>query len=146
MLTQSEANYLLQLLKRLVNTQTFDFPQSGDYKTLEVVSAENKEHFILDVSRKGKIRKTKCTYQKRYRKEDILLRLCVDGRPHTNPDGETIECPHLHIYKEGHADRWAYRLPDGFTATDNLISRLFEFLEYCKVENGDELTVQGVVE
>lgn len=33
-----------------------------------------------------------------------LLRLCVNGSTHTNPDGERISGTHWHIYKEGEDD------------------------------------------
>ncbi|KJU85379.1 prophage protein [Candidatus Magnetobacterium bavaricum] len=38
----------------------------------------------------------------------ILLRLCFGGHPHRNPDDTEISSPHLHRYREGYADKWAY--------------------------------------
>ena len=32
----------------------------------------------------------------------------IYGSPHTNPDDQIIGGTHLHIYKEGFDDRWAY--------------------------------------
>lgn len=145
MLIQSEAEYLLKILKKLVDKQTITFPQSGEYKGLDVISVERKEKFIIDINRAGRINISKCTYQKRYQKEAILLRLDINGPPHTNPDGETFVCPHLHIYKEGYGDRWAYQLPSDFSNSD-LINKLIEFLEYCKITNVGDLTVQRVLE
>lgn len=43
MLIQSEAEYLLKILKKLVDKQTITFPQSGEYKGLDVISVERKE-------------------------------------------------------------------------------------------------------
>ena len=146
MLAQSEAEYLLEMSKKLVDNQTITFPQSGEYKGLDVISVDGKEKFIIDINRAGRISIAKCTYQKRYRKEEILLRLDISGPPHTNPNGETIVCPHLHIYKEGYSDRWAYQLPSDFSNSEDLISKLIEFLEYCKITNADGLPVQGVLE
>ena len=35
-----------------------------------------------------------------------LLRLDF-GKPHRNPDGEHLDCPHLHRYREGEGLAWA---------------------------------------
>ena len=58
----------------------------------------------------------------------LLLRLEVDGRPHTNPDGTKVECPHLHKYREGYDDKWAEPIaPNVFTNVDNLACTFREF-------------------
>jgi hypothetical protein len=50
----------------------------------------------------------KGTYQNRARYVVVLVRLDFGGKPHRNPDGEEIASPHLHIYREGVGDKWAY--------------------------------------
>jgi hypothetical protein len=105
-------------------------------KQLEVKSEDGREAFIIDVNRKGKIKISKCTYQERYQSIEILLRLDIDGPTHENPDGAEVPCPHLHIYKEGFAAKWAHALPAGeFTDTSDLASTLKDFLRYCKVRD-----------
>ncbi|WP_394295487.1 DUF6978 family protein [Halalkalibacterium ligniniphilum] len=37
----------------------------------------------------------------KYKKTIGLLRIDIEGSPHDNPDGTTVECPDTHIYKEG---------------------------------------------
>lgn len=144
MLTQGEIDYLLNLLKELVQRGTFEFPLPGSSKQLNLISHDGKEKFIVDINRKGRIKITKCTYQKRYRKEEILLRLDINGPPHTNPDGQVISANHLHIYREGFGDSWAIPLPaENFTDTTDLITTLIEFLEYCKVTNICDISIQG---
>jgi hypothetical protein len=143
MLTQSEVDTLLNMLKRLVNEGTVNFPTPDGWKTLDVVSENGKEKFLIDINRKGKINLSKCTYQNRYRNYIILLRLDVGGPDHTNPDGEIIPTPHLHIYKENFNDTWAIPLPkELFTDTGNLIKTFIEFLEYCKIINIDRISIQ----
>ena len=143
MLTQDEANLLLDMLKLLINKGLFKFPSVGQYETLDLVSESGKEKFIIDINRKGFIKISKCTYQERYQKEEILLRLDIDGPAHTNPDGRVISSNHIHIYREGFGDAWAFSIPDVFTDTSDLINTLIEFLEYCKVTNIEDLSIQG---
>lgn len=144
MLTQVEVDLLLNMLKSLVDTGNLNFPSSGTSKELEVSSSDGKEKFLVDVNRKGRIKLSKCTYQNRYRKYEILLRLDIDGPAHTNPDGQEISGHHLHIYREGYETKWAYPLPENqFTDPKDLINTLMEFLEYCKVVNLEQLSIQG---
>lgn len=146
MLTQDEANELLNMLKKISNTDSmFQFPKSGDYNRIELKSVDNKCQFLVDVNRQGKIKVSKCTYQNRYQKEEILLRLDINGPTHTNPDGVMIGSCHLHIYKEGYGDKWAYELPNEVCHTDDLMQTLIDFLIYCKVNNINEFQVQEVL-
>lgn len=133
MLTQAKADELLAMVKRLVSMLPIRFPLSGELLQLELKSDDGRESFMLDVNRKGKIKVSKCTYQERYAIVEILLRLDVDGPPHENPDGAEVPTPHLHIYREGFADKWAIPVPADFTNTSDLVKTLREFLRYCKV-------------
>jgi len=147
MITQQEADYLLSLTKVIENPKKLKFPQPGEQKEISVLSIDGKEKFILDINR-ATIKLTKCTYQNRYRKDIVLLRLDLDGPSHTNPPelgGETIDCPHLHIFKEGFGDKWAVHMPDEFTNDMDLITELFEFSDYCKISNANETQLQGVI-
>lgn len=64
----------------------------------------------------------------------ILVRLEVDGPPHTNPDGNLITGTHVHLYREGFDDKWAYPLDVGQFPNPNDIARTFEdFCRYCRV-------------
>ena len=103
-LTQEEADALMEMEKRAVDEQEWLFPSPGDSIAIPLTSVDKRESFMLDVTR-AQIRLTKATYQNRARAAIILMRLDLDGPPHRNPDGEEISCPHLHIYREGHADQ-----------------------------------------
>lgn len=138
MLTQAKADELLGLFKMLDDAATIKLPGAGDSLQLRARSEDGVEAFVIDVNRKGRIKIGKCTYQERY-SIDILLRLDIGGPPHQNPDGEEVPTPHMHIYKEGYGDTWAYPIPaleEGtFTNTADLAVTLREFLAFCKVRN-----------
>ena len=81
--------------------------------TKEITSKDNKESFLFDYRRTSlEINKSKATFNTRYRKVIIMLRLDMSGI-HTNPEefgGDTFEGPHIHIYNEKHHDKVAYSL------------------------------------
>lgn len=146
MLTQSEADALISMEKKRTNTDIVWFPEAGDILSLSLASLDDREVFLLDVNR-GRIKLSKCTYQERYRQVEILVRLDVDGPPHTNPDvltvplphlvpynGAEIPCPHLHLYVEGFMDRWAVPASlELFPNTNDLYITLDDFFRYCNV-------------
>lgn len=134
MLSQSNANELIQVSKKIVDRSPINFPISGGSIQVKARSTDDeREEFLFDVNRRGRINLKKCTYQERYAVIEILLRLDINGPAHTNPDGNEISCPHIHIYKEGYGDKWAYALPESFTDPDNIVKTFKEFLEYTHV-------------
>ena len=145
MLTQQEVDFFLNLPKKLVSTGSITFPKINTACLLDAISLDGRIKFIIDINRKGKRKPTKCTYQNRYKKDIILLRLDIDGPEHENPDGIEIPCPHIHIYREGYETKWAYPLPDEvFENTNDLITTLLNFLNYCRVVNTDQIAgIQG---
>ncbi|MEX1123117.1 MAG: hypothetical protein WED82_13325 [Balneolales bacterium] len=146
MLTNDEAEHLLEALKELKSDRTIDFPEAGGNLQLEASTTVNgKEHFLIDVNRKGSIKIKKATYQTRYLKYIPLLRLDINGPSHTNPDLEEIPCPHIHIYREGHDDKWAYPLPKNFSNPDDLIQTLKEFLMYNNIKDIPYIQEGGLV-
>lgn len=136
MLSQQEADDLLAMVKFLKHKGPLEIPEPGKELKLNVVGESNNERFIIDINRKGQI-KVRCTYQTRYRKSIILLRIDLVGGKHINPDGTIVECPHIHIYREGFEDRWAYPLNDILDVQNqfDLIEVLIKFLEYNNIRN-----------
>ena len=146
MLTQSEAEALITLPKIKNSDDNYDFPFSGDFLNIPLSSQDGHENFLIDINR-GRIRLTKCTYPERYQTIIILIRLDLEGPPHTNPEvvdvplpyltpynGQTIDCPHLHLYVEGFMAKWAIPAPnDEFPDTANLYGTLQDFFRYCNV-------------
>lgn len=147
MLSQSEADTLIKVKKKKSSLQDYDFPMTSENITMPVISEDETESFLIDVNRRGVIKLTKCSYQERYHGIIILVRLDIDGPPHTNPDvdqipleylarynGSDIPCPHLHLFVENYMDKWAIPAPiDDFKNTSDLYSTLGDFFEYCNV-------------
>ena len=132
-LTQSEADALLTMPKRLVDDVNVRFPQPGQRERFDLVSLDGQEQFYLDVFR-SRIRLTKRTHQTRAHRTVILVRMCLDGSAHRNPDGSQVGPNHLHVYREGFADKWAHEVPaDDFSDISDLWQTLEDFLRYCAI-------------
>ncbi|MGO4440833.1 DUF6978 family protein [Rhizobium sp. RAF56] len=139
-LSQSEANALLEMEKHAEAGASYRFPAKGERLSIPLLSADEKENFHVDVNRRS-IALYKCTFNGRTRGNVILARLDLNGSPHRNPDGEEIDCPHLHLYREGHGDKWAYSLPDGvFSDLANLKAVCQDFLTYFRVVSQPQIT------
>lgn len=134
-LTQGEADNLIAMEKHRIDDRDWLFPGPNDRMVIPLTSLDKREAFVLDV-RRAQIKLTKATYQNRARGTIILMRLDLDGSPHRNPDGEEIPCPHLHIYREGFADKWAMAAPaDIYPNTLELFSTCEAFMRHCNVTN-----------
>jgi hypothetical protein len=143
MLTQAEAEQLIQMAKHFVNApDSISIPPGAD-DTYELAGLNEREKFLLDVWR-GTLRLTKFKLQDRARTVVVLIRLDVDGAPHTNPDGQRLSGTHLHIFREGFDDRWAYPVdPTLFTLLSDPGTTFHEFCAFCKIESPPP--VQGVI-
>lgn len=144
--TQSEADALIDLQKKRAEKKVYNFPLPGEILIIPITSMDERESFLIDINR-GSIRLTKCTYQERYQRIIILVRLDVDGPSHPNPEvmnvplpylepynGQTISCPHLHLYVEGFMDKWAIPSPsEKFPRTEGICATLGDFFRYCNV-------------
>ena len=106
LLTQQEADALLAFEKHYKGKDEFFFPSLGGDLRIPLYSLDNREEFILDISR-GSISLEKNKFQTRARTTVILVRVDIGGSPHRNPDGTEIPCPHIHFYKAGFDDKWA---------------------------------------
>ncbi len=108
-------------------------PIWGGLISVPLQSPDKREQFILDVQR-GRIDLLKVTHQNRARSVVVLVRLDLGGAPHRNPDGQEIPCPHLHLYREGFADKWAMPVPgDRFSDVLDLWRTLQDFMQYCNI-------------
>ncbi len=139
-LSQSEADALMGMEKHAEVGATYRFPAKGERLSIPLLSADEKENFNVDVNRRS-IALYKCTFNGRARGNVILARLDLNGSPHRNPNGEEIDCPHLHLYREGYGDKWAYSLPDGvFSDLANLKAVCQDFLTYFNVISPPQIT------
>ena len=132
-LIQEEADGLIAMAKFRFNNDVSDYPGMGGVLTVPLISQDRREHFLLDISR-GRIDLLKGKYQSRGRQVVVLVRLDFGGSPHRNPDEREIGCPHLHLYREGHGDKWAMPVPtEHFPNLDDLWQTLSDFMTYCNI-------------
>lgn len=133
-LTQNEANKLLAIEKHYRGNESYTFPTSK--KTLppiELTSFDGREKFILDVSRKG-IDLSKYTFANRVRTVLTLARVdFLQGGRHVNPDNKIIMGPHMHYYREGYGDKWAFPLPDSVNDCHTPYQILQQFMTECHI-------------
>ncbi|MCD4828647.1 MAG: hypothetical protein K8R90_04350 [Candidatus Cloacimonetes bacterium] len=132
-ISQSEADILLKMKKQSATEDEHEFPQAGERMEIPLLSINMREKFILDLSRR-QIDRIKITYQNRAKQIVVLARLDIGGSPHRNPDGEEISCPHLHIYREGYHDKYAYELPpELFDNPSDPWQMLHDFMKFCNI-------------
>lgn len=132
-LSQTEADVLIAMEKRRVDKNQWNYPAFGEQVTIPLVSTDGRETFLLDLHR-ARINLTKGTYQNRSRQVVVLVRLDFGGAPHRNPDGEEIGSSHLHLYREGFGDKWAFPVPnDRFPDVENSWQTLQDFMQFCHI-------------
>jgi len=131
-ITQNDAQSLIQMDKERVDDQKYLFPSLTRTTAIPLLSFDGKEEFSLDIH-ECQIRLAKLTLQNRARVTIILIRLDLAGPPHMNPDGQFITGPHIHIYREGFGDRFAEPLPATFINPQDKYQTLQDFLKYCHV-------------
>lgn len=132
-LTQEEADALIAMPKEGIGDEEWEYPSPGSGISIPLVSLDRREHFMLDLYR-ARINLAKGTYQNRGRQIVVLVRLDFGGAPHRNPDGKEIGSPHLHVYREGFGDKWAFPAPaDTFTTLNDAWRTLHDFMHYCNV-------------
>jgi hypothetical protein len=143
MLTQAEAEQFMQMAKHFVRPPAMITIPPGADDTYELADPSDRERFLLDVWR-GTLRLSKLKVQNRVRTAVILVRLDVDGAPHTNPDGVRLPGTHLHMFKEGYDDRWPYPVDSSvFTLLSDPGKTFHDFCTFCKIESPPP--VQGVI-
>lgn len=137
-LTQSEADALLQMEKYRLDSTAYPFPDLGGNIEIPLQSSNQREAFSLDISRKRIALTTK--YQTRGRQSLVLARLDFNS-PHRNPDDTEVGVPHLHLYREGFADKWAFEVPkDLLSNPSDAWQVLVDFMAYCYIVEPPTIT------
>ena len=132
-LTQEQADYLLDLPKRRAEDGFVVWPSGGGKESVLLISTDGREEFMLDVETSA-MKLTKLKLQNRARINVILVRLDVDGPGHRNPDHTEMPCPHIHLYREGYADKWAYPVPsEHFTDLSDMKKTVDDFMRFCRI-------------
>lgn len=144
MITQEEFELLHQIEKYLdIGEVGIEWPKKGKNLAVPCYSKDNRESFEITINR-GKIEVRKINYQQLYSQDkSILFRIDNIGPRHQNPDGNYIDCPHIHIYKEGYGDKWAYSLNEIIgIVTENPIELFEAFLKYINVTDTPHIEYQ----
>lgn len=132
-LPQSEADALIAIEKHRVDDQFWDYPLPGGSVRIPLISYNGRENFHLDISRSN-INLSGGKYQNRSRQIIVLVRLDFGGAPHRNPDDKEVPSPHIHIYREGYGDKWAFHVPkDKFPYLTDRWQMLNDFIRYCNI-------------
>ena len=130
-LAQSDAEALLRMEKVPANQDHVLFPALGGRIQVPLISRDERERFSLDVNRKRIALST--GYQTRARQVVVLARLDF-AAPHRNPDGSEVGVPHLHLYREGRGDKWAFEVPEGMLSSPgDPWQDLLDFMKYCAI-------------
>ncbi len=138
-ITQEEFDYLIKQEKVLDDLAPIELAPAPKEWTRSLTAAEIKEKFLLDFFRSG-FELTKYTYNKRHRQTIILVRYDSFGR-HTNPDGVTFNGPHVHLYREGFNDKFAFPVSElGVGQNDRINIVLEKLLKYCNVTSTPMIT------
>ncbi|MDD4095302.1 MAG: hypothetical protein PHP22_03555 [Oscillospiraceae bacterium] len=134
-MTQDEADRLMGLNK--IIDKTIQFPPQNKMAVYEASAIQGPEEFEVRVNRKGRLELFRCTFQESFLKKTILVRVDLDeDKPHLNPDREKIVGPHIHLYREGYDDRWAFLINDHIpqiSMDSNLIDNFKHFCRFCNV-------------
>jgi hypothetical protein len=132
-ITQSDFNNIIKeekIFSDLINP--LELSPAPICWTREIKAINSKNIYLLDFYR-GSFELTRYTYNKRYRQSLILLRYDSGGR-HTNPDGVTFDGPHVHIFREGFNDKFAYPISDlNIEDTNSIDEVLDKLLQFCNV-------------
>jgi hypothetical protein len=137
MLAQADAQMLIKLEKYFEDLSPISIPPGIDESRI-LTSQFPHERFLMDIWR-GTLRISKVKLQTRARKVIVLVRLDVGGAPHTNPDGSRLTGPHVHLYREGYDDKWAYPIDSGsFSNLANNAQLFYDFCRYCNIVRARE--------
>ncbi|MEG2353727.1 MAG: hypothetical protein RSB70_03685 [Clostridium sp.] len=135
MLSQVDYDNIMKSLKSFEDKSIINL---SDKKKINRIlkSQSSNDSFILNIDR-GTINIRKIKYQTRHNSTNtILLRIDTHGPRHQNPDGEYIDCPHIHIFKEHCDDKWAYPLDSNiFKNPNDFLELLKDFLIYFNVKD-----------
>lgn len=137
-LTQAEADGLFAMEKHRVDEQRWRLPDTGGGIVVPLVSIDGAEAFHLDIAR-GRINLNKGKIQNRTRTTMVLARIDFGGPAHRNPDEQEIPSPHVHLYREGYGDRWAYPIAsENFTQPTDHWQTLVDFMRFCNITRPPE--------
>jgi hypothetical protein len=143
-LTQAEANDYIAERKRFAADTIVPIPP-GVRNVYDLTGSDSGTAYLLDVHR-GTIKLARVMFQNRVRTAVVLVRVDVNGAPHTNPDEQRLAGSHIHVYREGYEDKWAAPLdPAVFTDNTDIAQVLKDFCAFCNIDDGQVSTQVGML-
>lgn len=136
MLTQEEAGEYIAERKRFAEQTEIPIPP-GVKSVYDLIGTDGNNVYLLDVHR-GVLKLSRVMLQNRVRVAMVLMRVDLNGRPHTNPDQQVLNGSHIHLYREGYEDKWAKPLDPSVFQDENDISQVFrDFCSFCNIDNNN---------
>lgn len=125
-LTEEEARSLIREVKRSVESWVA-MPAAGEQNKEFNVESSNSEHHYTVALYQGRKNPHRHSISARITVNGVLLlRLCVNGSPHNNPDKTRVSGTHWHIYSEEYEDRYAV---EASLSSDDFIDSTVALLE-----------------
>ncbi len=141
-LTQAQADALIAMEEHRASDRDSGFPARGQSISLPLLSSDGREQFLLDLSRR-QLDLSKVKMQTRARRVVVLVRLALGGPPHHNPHGQEVGTPHIHWYRAGYGDKWAFPVAaNRFRDLTDLHRTLADFLRYCNVTRPPRISMR----
>ncbi len=132
-LTQADFDFLMGIEKEFEDKSTIFLGPAPLQWSRKIKTTATHDTFLLDFYR-GSFRIQKYTFNHRYRQTFSVFRYDSYG-VHTNPDGQVVDVPHIHLYKEGYGDKFAYPASEfGIEESDPMEEVLRKILVYCKIK------------
>ncbi|MBS3087271.1 hypothetical protein J4226_01640 [Candidatus Pacearchaeota archaeon] len=133
-LTASEVEEYMSIEKKFLKGNSLEL-KSHFRLSEKLVCDKYGDIFIIDF-RQGTIEISLVTSNLRTTDCTILSRLDLGDKEHKNPDGVKVRGPHVHVYREGYGDKFAYPVSDFFEVEDsmNFPSIIDKYLEYCNIK------------
>lgn len=144
MLTEEQAKFLIDIEKIILDSHSL--PVNGEKHAYRLSKARSFRK-LLDLHCVSSSKNTeKYSYTIIYRGIRIFS-VDLKASPHTNPDGSKVSGNHMHLYKDGFFDQYAYELTDVFSNPDDFLATFYDVLGYSNVINRDEIQIccQGVL-
>ncbi|SDX75121.1 DUF6978 family protein [Tepidimicrobium xylanilyticum] len=136
---QELIDYLIELDKLFEDNDIVPATM-GEKKSFSLTSSDSRCFFSLDMNRASRI-EAKLSMQTRYlNNNQWLIRLELNGPPHTNPDGTVTNRDHIHVIqeKDGKILNIGYNLDEFdellFKHTKNINKVFRDFCQYCNIK------------
>lgn len=135
-LSKVEVVSLINEVKYYLNQRVEKIPEIGPYRCqIGICSAQRHIRYQFTIV----CRQLRTKYSMHIRfdaNNQHLVRLCINGSYHWNPDGTRVSPNHIHIYQmyDNEIGMYAYELDKvPFDASDNLSKAVSKFIDFLHI-------------